>query len=64
MRYLTIEVDEDANVTVEAHGFKGKGCLAVTEAIEKGLGSSTKRMNKAEFYQTETKPAKQSLGRG
>lgn len=38
MKSIEIEVGPGGEVAVEAVGFKGKGCEAATEAIEKAIG--------------------------
>ena len=53
MKAIEITVSPEGEVTVEAMGFKGKGCRAATEAIEKALGVTGKRQHKPEFTQPD-----------
>ena len=46
---VTIKIDADGVTKVEAHGVTGKGCKALTEAIEKSLGGVSGRETKPEF---------------
>jgi hypothetical protein len=51
---IKVVIDEDGNVTVDLHGYKGKGCHAVQEAISKQLGTCTKDVSKPEYNQCDT----------
>lgn len=51
---IIVKIDADANVTVEAKGIKGSGCLQATEAIEKALGTATDRRKTSEYHQKAT----------
>lgn len=53
MKTIEVIVSPDGNVTVEAFGFKGKGCEAATKAIEQALGVSGKSMRKPEYNAPE-----------
>ena len=48
---VEITITTDNQVTVEARGFKGKGCEAATEAIEKALGAVDGKIKKPEYHQ-------------
>lgn len=49
MPQLTIDIDRDGNVEIEAHGFVGKGCEAVTKAYEEVLGRVVSGEKKPEY---------------
>ncbi len=53
---LHIDVDDDANVTVAVVGFKGKGCAALTESIEKSLGTAKSKQGTAAACEREAAP--------
>lgn len=40
---ITIEIDEEGNTTIEAHGYKDGACLAATQELEEALGQVTDR---------------------
>lgn len=48
---ITVTIDQMGNSTVEAFGFKGKGCTDATAAIEAALSSGGKvdRKTKDEY---------------
>ena len=48
---VEVTVGADGSVTVEAHGVKGSGCKALTEAIERAIGTTTADTKKPEFMQ-------------
>ena len=54
MKTITIEIDAEGNVKVEAHGYKGIGCKDATKALEKALGAVTEDKDKTELYQSES----------
>lgn len=39
MREIIIDIDENAEVTVSVKGVRGKGCKALTKAVEQALGT-------------------------
>ena len=53
-RRIIIRVDSTGAITVEAAGFKGKGCEAATKAIEDALGKPSTRTRKSDFWRQET----------
>lgn len=56
MKSITIVIDTDGKVTIEAHNYKGVSCIKATEPLVKGLiGSNAERVEKKpEFYQGDT----------
>jgi len=48
-RRIHVRVSPLGEITVEAEGFRGKGCEAATKAIEEALGTRRGRIRKAEF---------------
>ncbi|MDB6017689.1 MAG: hypothetical protein JWR19_2178 [Pedosphaera sp.] len=54
MKTITVEIDANGQVTIEAAGFKGNACEKATEALEKALGVPSNRKKKPEYY-TEDK---------
>jgi hypothetical protein len=53
-RTITVTASPTGEITVEAHGFKGKGCQDATEAIETALGIVANRKKKPEYTTTNT----------
>jgi hypothetical protein len=49
MKTIEVTIDTEGAVLVEAHGFRGKGCKAASEAIEKALGVAGKSKFKPEY---------------
>lgn len=47
---VEITISPDGEITVEARGIKGKGCEALTEAFERGLGARTSDKRKPEYH--------------
>ena len=54
-RSIQVRVSSAGEITVEAHGFTGRGCEAATAAIEAALGTPSDRTRKPEFWQQERK---------
>lgn len=52
MKQLIVTATPTGQVTVEAAGFKGKGCAAASEFLTKALGTATSVKHKPEFNQT------------
>ncbi len=64
-RRIVVKVSPTGEIAVEAEGFKGKGCIDATKAIEEALGTRTSRGLKPEFQRQEaTQPLRQRLGNG
>lgn len=53
-RRIHVRVTPDGAISVEAEGFKGKGCEAATKAIEEALGKTKNRTRKPHYWQQET----------
>jgi len=51
---IEITIDENGEVVVEMHNFKGKGCANIAEDLIKQLGSSKKSSKKPEYYSSQT----------
>jgi uncharacterized protein YuzE len=49
---IFIDIDEQGNVKIEAAGFEGSDCKALTEGIEKALGEVTSVKKKPEYHRT------------
>ena len=49
-KQIHVRVSPTGEITVEAHGFKGKGCEAATKGIEAALGTATRRTRKPECW--------------
>jgi hypothetical protein len=62
---ITVRVSASGDITVEAHGFRGKGCEAATKAIENALGKPGNRSRKPEYWrQSNRQKNRQQLGGG
>jgi len=49
-RRIHVRVSPEGEITVEAHGFQGKGCEAATKAIEDALGKVRERARKPDYW--------------
>ena len=45
---MIIEIGEDGAISVDLNGFKGQGCAAIMDLMEKALGPA-RRNNKPEY---------------
>jgi hypothetical protein len=62
-RKILVRITPAGVITVEADGFRGKGCEAATKAIEEALGKPGTRTRKPEYWrQTQTTRNQQRLG--
>lgn len=55
MEQVVITIGDGGATKVEAKGFKGQGCKAATEALEKAIGTTTGDTLKPEYHQTAVK---------
>ena len=62
MKSIIVTVGPTGETSVEADGFKGKGCEAAAKAVEEALGKCTSRRYKPEYRQTAATQTKQQLG--
>ncbi len=64
-RRILVRVSPTGEISVEAEGFRGKGCIDATKAIEDALGTRTARTLKPEFLRQEAnQPLRQQIGNG
>ena len=64
-RRIHVRVSPIGDITVEAHGFQGKGCEAATKAIEDALGRPGQRTRKPDYWrQSQRGRNQQQLGGG
>lgn len=63
-RRILVKISPTGEITVEAVGFQGKGCIDATKAIEEALGSRTSRGLKPEFQRQEATQQRQIIGNG
>ena len=61
---IHVSVSPAGDITVEAFGFRGRGCEAATAAIEAALGSPGKRTRKPEFWRQERRQNNRQNNRG
>ncbi len=57
---IIVEIDEDGTPTIKVAGITGKGCLALTKALEDALGSVTARVTTKEYAAREQAPIRQT----
>lgn len=50
-REIVVVIGPDGAVEISTKGLKGATCLAETEALEKALGTVTRRTKTREFYE-------------
>ena len=63
-RRILVKVSPTGEITVEADGFQGKGCVDATKAIEEALGTRTARDLKPEFQRRQATQERQIIGNG
>jgi len=49
-KIVMIEIDAEANVSVETAGYKGQGCTAVQKVFGDALGTTTSASKKPEYF--------------
>lgn len=62
MKTITVEINNDGEVTIETSGYKGEACVKATAEIEKALGIPAAHKKKPEYYQNEIKAGQQVGG--
>lgn len=62
-KIITVEVDKNGNFSVDAAGFQGKGCKAMTEAFA-SMGTLKNEELKPEYYHEGPGGHGVALGRG
>ena len=63
-RRILVKISPTGEVTVEAEGFQGKGCVDATKSIEDALGPRTSRGLKSEFQRQQVTQRSQTIGNG
>ena len=49
IEHFEVDITEDG-IKLEAHGFKGKGCIKESEKLEAAIGGNTDRKLKAAYH--------------
>jgi len=52
-KQIVVEISEAGEVTIKAVGFKGGACEKATAAIERALGTPSKRQHTPDYYRKE-----------
>lgn len=60
--HVTVTIGPTGEIEVEAHNSVGRGCEALTEAFEKGLGATTGDKKKPEWNRDAKQPTGQQAG--
>lgn len=55
---IEVEIDENGEVRMKTHGFKGKSCVTELKSFEKGLGPITSSQKTSEYYEKDTAKSK------
>jgi len=59
---LEVTIDEEGNVTLEAHGIQGKACLSVLGELVQKLGKGAAPVPTKEMHQTAKNGAERAKG--
>jgi len=51
MEKIKVIIDTDGQVAVETKGFKGRGCMAASQFLEKALGTTITTKKTSEYYE-------------
>ncbi len=54
MKTITVIIDFQGDIRIEASGFAGRTCTKATFDLEKALGTPRKRRLKPEYYRTNS----------
>lgn len=55
MKTITVEINNDGEVSIATSGFKGEACQKATAAMEAALGIKASDKKTGEYYQAEVK---------
>lgn len=61
-RQIEIIITSTGEIQIDAVGFKGPDCEAVTQFLEEALGVLGKKVKKPEYHQQQQTGAKQRIG--
>ena len=61
MKTITVVIDSQGGIKIEASGFSGRTCTKATFELEKALGTPQKRRLKIEYYRRHSVHKPQSL---
>ena len=59
---ITIEIDKEGKISVEAFGFQGQGCEEAIKFITEGLGTQESVHNKNEFGDIQNVEINKNIG--
>lgn len=60
---MEVTIDEEGNVTLEAHGIKGRSCLSLLGELAKALGKASDPKPTAEMYQVQAAETTRQKGK-
>ena len=55
---IDVTIDENGEIKMKTHGFKGKTCIEELKSFEKALGPMSDVKKSSEFYEKETSKSK------
>jgi hypothetical protein len=61
MKRIIVSIDPQGQLSIEAEGYQGNGCLQATQMLERMLGRVEKRSRKSECFHSAHSGAKQKL---